>query len=249
MKIFSFLLMMSFTINGFSSKIYFTEINIRSILSSQDNLQNCSVTVIDEAGIEVSQITDKKGIVRFEKLKSKEIHIKVDDPSGFHLTKHYWQYNSKREYIQLTLFLYPSREYEKNILAKEDSLYGTDDSNLTMFEEYGNKLENHFFCDSAYSILPQFGNGDFNNLSRFISENVMYPWESIEMNEQGKVFLTFILEKDGTVTHVKIVKGVSQAIDYEAIRVLRSMPKWIPGKCHDEAIRTKMYLPINFNLQ
>jgi TonB family protein len=68
------------------------------------------------------------------------------------------------------------------------------------------------------------------------------------MNERGKVYLNFVIEQDGKITHVAISKGVSFDIDQEAKRVLRAMPNWIPGKFLDEKVRTKASIPIEFTL-
>jgi len=90
--------------------------------------------------------------------------------------------------------------------------------------------------------------GGSDKMMRYISENVRYPQSSIEFNEQGRVFLSFIIEKDGKITNVKVEKGVSDSIDAEALRLVNSMPWWTPGVLKGEPVRTKAMLPINFTL-
>ena len=82
----------------------------------------------------------------------------------------------------------------------------------------------------------------------FVMENVNYPQKSIEKNEQGRVFLAFIVEKDGSITNIKIEKGVSPALNNAAIRVVSLMPKWIPGELGGKKVRCRSRLPINFQL-
>lgn len=83
---------------------------------------------------------------------------------------------------------------------------------------------------------------------KWINENVQYPQTSIEMDEQGKVFLAFVVEPDGSITNIVVQRGVSKDLDREAKRVVRSMPKWVPGEAGGRKARTRCRLPINFTL-
>jgi len=85
-------------------------------------------------------------------------------------------------------------------------------------------------------------------MQKFIAENVSYPREAIENNEQGRVYLIFVVEKNGSISNIEVVKGVSEAINKEAIRLVSSMPKWIPGEDDKQVARTNVRLPINFTL-
>jgi protein TonB len=85
-------------------------------------------------------------------------------------------------------------------------------------------------------------------MMKWINDNISYPETSIEMNEQGRVFLQFVVEKDGTITNVKVDRGISLDLDKEARRVIRSMPNWIPGEIGGRSIRARCRLPINFQL-
>lgn len=86
-------------------------------------------------------------------------------------------------------------------------------------------------------------------LKQFIRDNVVYPEMAMEMNEQGKVYLSFVVEKDGSITNIKVERGVSADLDREAKRVVRSMPKWVPGETKGKSVRTKCSLPIVFVIQ
>ncbi len=85
-------------------------------------------------------------------------------------------------------------------------------------------------------------------LMKYIVTNIQYPPTSIEMNEQGKVYLSFVVEPDGSITNVVVERGVSPDLDREAKRVVRSMPKWKPGESKAKKSRTRCRLPINFQL-
>ncbi|OFZ64189.1 MAG: hypothetical protein A3D92_17750 [Bacteroidetes bacterium RIFCSPHIGHO2_02_FULL_44_7] len=85
-------------------------------------------------------------------------------------------------------------------------------------------------------------------MQAWIAQNVQYPQTSIEMNEQGKVYLSFVVEEDGSISNIMIERGVSSDLDREAKRLLRKMPKWIPGEAKGEKVRARCRLPINFTL-
>ncbi len=85
-------------------------------------------------------------------------------------------------------------------------------------------------------------------MQKWIGENVQYPQNSIEMNEQGRVYLSFVVEKDGKISNIKIERGVSSDLDKEAKRLLRKMPKWLAGESSGRRVRTRCRLPINFTL-
>lgn len=85
-------------------------------------------------------------------------------------------------------------------------------------------------------------------MQRWINDHVNYPQDAIEMNEQGRVYLKFVVEKDGSISNIGIERGVSESLDREAKRLLRNMPKWIPGEAKGKKARTICRLPINFTL-
>ena len=85
-------------------------------------------------------------------------------------------------------------------------------------------------------------------LQAWIAKNVNYPQTAIEMNEQGRVYLSFVVEPDGSITNVAVVKSVSTDLDKEAKRLVRAMPKWTAGEAAGEKARTRCQIPINFTL-
>lgn len=97
--------------------------------------------------------------------------------------------------------------------------------------------------------MPLFEGQKSEKFREYIVENLSYPMDAQEKRIQGKVFVSFIVETDGTVTNVKVVRGVDPSLDNEAIRVVESSPKWTPGKQRGQAVRTSFTFPIIFRLQ
>ena len=85
-------------------------------------------------------------------------------------------------------------------------------------------------------------------MQQWIVDNVQYPQTAIEMNEQGRVYLSFVVESNGSIGGIKIERGVSIDLDREAKRLLRRMPKWVAGEAKGRKVRTRCRLPINFTL-
>lgn len=86
-------------------------------------------------------------------------------------------------------------------------------------------------------------------LMKFLSNKVRYPEAAQQNDIQGRVMVNFVIEKDGSVSQVKILKGVDKDLDREAMRVVKSMPKWQPGKNNGVAVRSYFNLPVTFRLQ
>lgn len=96
--------------------------------------------------------------------------------------------------------------------------------------------------------MPQFPGGDA-ALMEYLSKNIKYPAIAEENGVQGRVIVTFVVERDGSITDVKVVKSVDPSLDREAARVVKSMPHWIPGKQNGSAVRVKYTVPVTFKLQ
>lgn len=94
---------------------------------------------------------------------------------------------------------------------------------------------------------PQFRGGPM-ALRNYLDTHLSYPKKARETHLQGKVFVSFVVNKDGKVSDATIVQGVHPLLDAEALRVVSAMPKWKPGKMHDEPVRVAYTLPINFEL-
>lgn len=95
---------------------------------------------------------------------------------------------------------------------------------------------------------PAFPGGQGALLS-WLSSNIHYPAVAEENGIQGRVVVSFVVEKDGSISNVQVVRGVDPSLDKEAARVVKSMPKWTPGKQNGQAVRVKYNVPVTFKLQ
>ena len=96
--------------------------------------------------------------------------------------------------------------------------------------------------------MPSFPGGDA-ALMKYLQENVKYPVVAQENGVQGRVVISFVVERDGSITDVKVARSVDPSLDREAQRVVKSMPNWIPGKQNGSAVRVKYNVPVSFRLQ
>lgn len=109
------------------------------------------------------------------------------------------------------------------------------------------KIEDPIF-DGVAETMPEFPGGE-RAMMNFIVKNIQYPSTAIEEGISGKVYIRFVVGKDGSITDARVVRGVSSALDNEALRVIRMMPKWTPGTQLGKPVRVMFTLPINFSLK
>jgi len=95
---------------------------------------------------------------------------------------------------------------------------------------------------------PEFPGGQA-AMMKFLSENIKYPVIAQENGIQGRVICNFVVERDGSITDVQVVRGVDPSLDKEAVRVIQSMPKWKPGMQRGKPVRVRFTLPVVFRLQ
>ena len=129
---------------------------------------------------------------------------------------------------------------------------GTDDvtvvreiKNEVVVEEKKPEPEKIF---TAVEESPKFPGGDA-EMYKWLSRNIRYPEMAAQNNIQGRVTVQFVVEKNGSIGEVKVVRGKDPDLDKEAVRVVKSMPAFIPGKMNGQAVRVWYTLPINFKLQ
>ena len=96
---------------------------------------------------------------------------------------------------------------------------------------------------------PSFQGGDANQFSKWVNQKLVYPEIAKENGVQGRVTLQFTVEKDGSVTKVKVLRGVDPSLDKEAVRVVSQSPKWKPGKQRDRAVPVTYTFPVIFQLR
>ena len=110
-----------------------------------------------------------------------------------------------------------------------------------------NKKDDNTQAFRAVEQMPSFPGGT-KGMMEFLSKNTKYPEEAIKKEIQGTVFVQFIVEKDGSITDVRIIRGVNPLLDKEAIRVTKSMPRWTPGKQKGKPVRVEFTMPVKFVL-
>ena len=96
--------------------------------------------------------------------------------------------------------------------------------------------------------MPAFPGG-MEAMIQFISNNIQYPADAQKQKVDGRVLVNFVVEKDGSITEVKVIKPTFPSLDAEAVRVVKAMPKWKPGYQKGQAVRVQFTMPINFSLK
>ncbi len=128
-----------------------------------------------------------------------------------------------------------------------DNEYSEEDVNNSELKGTESSLNDEI----AYNVvekMPEYPGGDM-ELRKFIAQNVKYPTEAQELGIQGRVYVSFVVGMDGVVKDIKVVRGVHETIDNEAVRVIGLMPKWEPGMQRGEYVNVNFTVPINFVLE
>lgn len=101
------------------------------------------------------------------------------------------------------------------------------------------------YADTAIDLQPQFPNGR-HALGRFLAAAIRYPVEAVEDKIQGKVLIGMVIEKDGSLTNIKVVQKANPYLDKEALRVITKSPNWIPAQKNGSIVRVYWTVPVNF---
>ena len=102
--------------------------------------------------------------------------------------------------------------------------------------------------DCIPETMPYFPGGNVLML-KYLADNIKYPASAVKAKKQGRVIVGFIVQKDGSITHAKIVRSIDPELDAEALRVVKGMPKWTPGTQLGKPVSVKYALPVKFSLQ
>ncbi|RLD50132.1 MAG: energy transducer TonB, partial [Bacteroidetes bacterium] len=146
---------------------------------------------------------------------------------------------------------------ENEIEVKEDIVIDVEADQETEIEEYiaepimnfeEEEVAEEEFIFMVVESMPCFPGGDVARI-KYLNKNIKYPTMARESGIQGRVFVTFVIEKDGSISNVKILRGIGGGCDEEAIRVIQNMPQWIPGKQRNIPVRVQFNMPIRFVLQ
>jgi protein TonB len=107
--------------------------------------------------------------------------------------------------------------------------------------------ENEIFGDMDVSQMPEFPGGE-EELLRYLAQNIQYPKRAVDGNTEGRVLLGFVVNKEGEIDDVKVIRSIGDGCDEEAVRVIHKMPKWKPGKNNGRLVNVFYNLPVTFQL-
>lgn len=130
---------------------------------------------------------------------------------------------------------YFTQNIEQPVIKRQDSIHN-------QIQKSEAKVQALMVCEE----MPEFPGG-LPAMSKFLKENINYPEDARKNNIKGKVFVRFIIDQVGDVINVEVQKGVHPLLNDEAVRVIKMMPKWTPGRSDGKAVNVYYVLPINFN--
>lgn len=133
--------------------------------------------------------------------------------------------------------------FKSGKLAANEIYKDGEPAEIHWYEEDGTEVE----APDTLEREPEFSGGE-QAMIMFINENISYPQSAIENGEQGIIYVTFVVNPDGTLTEIEILKGVSDALDNESMRMVKKMPNWIPGMDHNRKLPIRYTLPVHFRL-
>lgn len=131
--------------------------------------------------------------------------------------------------------------------SKSDNIEitGTGSGDDLLSGQGGSATDEPFFL---VEVMPSFKGGDINKFRLWVQNRTNYPQAAIDNKIQGKIFLTFIVETDGSVSNVSVVKGVDPIIDNEAVKAIQSSPQWSPGLQRGQPVRVRFSISISFKI-
>lgn len=143
---------------------------------------------------------------------------------------------------------------EDNVEIENDFTVDAEATQTTQVQEYipVQKAEEEVIEEQeifqVVESMPEFPGGEEARI-KFLRDNIKYPQMARESGIQGTVYVTFVVEIDGRVTGVRVLRGIGGGCDEEAVRVVKAMPRWIPGKQRGKPVRVQFNMPIKFTLQ
>lgn len=160
-----------------------------------------------------------------------------------------------KQFIDNKLLIAASNSYKKlfdqNSIIKSDYLNKSEELWKQGINSYGEKVMAEGIKCNVYTIVQQGPKpiGEWKKYLKILSSNLKYPSDALKKGVEGRVFVQFIVNKDGTIGGLNVLKGLHPDCDLEAIRVLKEGPEWIPGKQDNQAVYVKMVLPVTFDLK
>jgi TonB family protein len=201
-------------------------------------------TIIDKVIHEIG-VTDANGEIVIHSLSEKSINVEVIDPENIHRKQTLYYYNPKKVDEKKEIRLRLNRSEELKFFKELDTKYMDNTEPLVNQIPSGKSSSSE---NDTIDFIPASPVGGVSEFFRFIAMNIEYPQDCIENNIQGRVYLSFIVQEDGTITNVNVEKGVSPSLDEEACRVIRYFPKWNCATSNGKPIRAIVKTPVNFTL-
>lgn len=265
MKNFILLILLTSTIPIYSQdtlSYYVTEVGkktekenaagIRKVIKNSEGLFKVYDYYLDgQAQMTGSYLTDslKKKTGKFEhyyesgELKSISSFVKGKATGNSKIFYRSGQLKSSIDFVQGKKHGQLITYWENNVKKREDKFIN---GNFVLGKCYNiNEEEIEFY---PYETMPEFPGGQ-SALFKFLGKNINYPTKAKAKNIQGKVYINFIVTKEGEISNAYVIKGVYPSLDAEALRVINHMPDWSPGKQDGEVVSVKYNIPINFKLR
>lgn len=143
------------------------------------------------------------------------------------------------------LLIFANCKSNENNAPKEEKIVAAETENVSSAVATTSQGEDEVYMSVEKN--PEFPGG-VNAMMDYLRGNLKYPESAKKNKQEGRVFIGFVVEKDGSVTNVKVLRGVCEELDNEAVRVVKSMPTWIAGRDKGEPVRVQYTLPIVFKL-
>jgi len=199
-----------------------------------------------------------KLITKTYRLSSQEVDEKVADKIKKNARQRRKEYekrlavlaeshNEKHEQLIDTEEPEDEEDLELEPVLDANGNYITRDSDGADNSEYGEMVSEEDQVFIMVEQMPEFTGGGDQAMRKYIADNIQYPQEAIDNEMRGRVYISFIIEKDGSVNEVKVVRGVYAPLDKEAVRIIENMPKWSPGVQRGQNVRVSFTVPVNFS--
>jgi TonB family protein len=230
------LLFILMTTSLFAAKTFSHEIIIYSVATMKP-LEGITVRCIstDDSRTVVEKVTDSYGFVVFNGLSKKDYSFWAIDTSGEYRDTEIYYYNPKRHNLMESAYMSFNPSKEDSLIAERTKSIPYDSTDFIK-------------CPKENWTDPEFPGGMKEMNTSFV-HNMRYPQTAIEENIRGKVYLSFVIEADGNLTNLKVLRGVHKELDAEAIRIVSYLSDWQPAKCNGEPVRAKFVLPVSFSLE
>ena len=231
MRLFLFVFFLSLSLFSLAEKTF----QVKVIVLSYDGfpLENISVKSMNGTTA-IGNKTNADGVCYLE-LSQKSFSVTASDETENYASTTTSVSLKKADNCWINMEMVPGTKMNLERIKLDDIKYGIADSVGTTP------------CNDTNFVEAEYPGGN-QALLKYIRETIRYPEISMDRNESGRVYLSFIIETNGNLSHVKVERGVSPEIDQEAMRIFIKSPKWVPAVCNGNAVRSRYRIPITFSL-